>query len=326
MARLELIRRAVVQIKDAQGRWNQPAQMLRDDVTRVAEAHSSGKRSRQFVDVQHFIGPRGDFVERGARLFRQRRVPRAGDRVQDLTRWTLAWKLFRSRGMNPQERVDDQRIVHRSTPLNQNGNRLFVRQLLAIWSVRRERVETVDNGEDPCADRNVGSLDAGRVAGAIPVFVMMTNDRHDWIREVDCREDVRADAGVQLHLLELGFRELSRLVQDVLGNCQFAHVVKQRRGLDRLEQFLIVHSDLPCEVSCLQLNTTDVPMCHLVLSIDRHRQCFNCRQIQRIQLIDVVVGILHAVHRGSEREVQHEQKRHDDRDKSQIDCSVVTDQ
>ena len=76
------------------------------------------------------------------------------------------------------------------------------------------------------------------IPGAVPVLVMMADDRDDRIGEIDRGEDVRAESGVPLHRLEFGRCEFSGLVQDVFGHRQLAHVVQQGRGFDRLERAL----------------------------------------------------------------------------------------
>ena len=74
---------------------------------------------------------------------------------------------------------------------------------------------------------------------------MAAHDRHDRIRELDEREDVGADVDVQLHLLELGRRQLARLVEDVLGHGELAGVVQQRRRFDRLQRQLVGDAERP---------------------------------------------------------------------------------
>ena len=54
-------------------------------------------------------------------------------------------------------------------------------------AVRCQRVKAVDDGQYSCADRNVSSSDAVWIACAVPVLVMVANDRHDGIRKIDRR-------------------------------------------------------------------------------------------------------------------------------------------
>ena len=62
--------------------------------------------------------------------------------------------------------------------------------------------------------------------------------------KVDRGEDLGADRRVQLHLLELGRRQLARLVEDVLGHGDLAGVVQQRAGLDGLQRLLVGDAEL----------------------------------------------------------------------------------
>jgi hypothetical protein len=46
--------------------------------------------------------------------------------------------------------------------------------------------------------------------------VVVPNDRDNWIREANGREDVRSNPGVEFHPFELAHCELSWLVENVL--------------------------------------------------------------------------------------------------------------
>ncbi len=131
----------------------------------------------------------------------------------------------------------------RPAPLDEDRDRLLVRQLAAVGTIRGERVEAVDDGEDAGADRDVLAGDAVRVPAAVPALVVAAHDRHDGKREIDEREDVRAHVHVFLHLLELGVGEPAGLVEDALGHGELAGVVQQRGGLDRLERRLVADAE-----------------------------------------------------------------------------------
>ena len=124
-------------------------------------------------------------------------------------------------------------VPRRST---QDRERLFVGHAAAIRAIGRERVEAVDDREDARADRDRFAGDAIGIAGAVPVLVVVADDGHDRIGKVDRRENLRADRRMQLHLLELGRRQLAGLVEDVFRHGDLAGVVQQRRRLDRLER------------------------------------------------------------------------------------------
>ena len=48
-------------------------------------------------------------------------------------------------------------------------------------------------------------------------------------------------------------------------------------------------------------------MGYLVLSIDSHGKRFDCGQVQSVQAIDMLVGVLNTVHRRFKREVKNQQ-------------------
>src|SRR5947209_15945655 len=54
------------------------------------------------------------------------------------------------------------------------------------------------------------------------------------LREAYAADDVPADDGVNLHLLELGRGQTARLVEDVVGHGELADVVEERARLQSL--------------------------------------------------------------------------------------------
>src|SRR5688572_13391905 len=57
-------------------------------------------------------------------------------------------------GVKPNESVDDQWIVHGSTPGLQNLQCFVVAQFWPVWAIRRERVETINHGQYSRTDWN----------------------------------------------------------------------------------------------------------------------------------------------------------------------------
>src|SRR4029453_13191301 len=115
--------------------------------------------------------------------------------------------------------------VHRPPSLANYPQRLIRRECATVRPIRGERVETVDNREDPRADRSLLTAQPVGITASIPVLVMMSNDRHDWEREFDRRQNLRTNPGMLFHRLELGGSELVWLVENVFGNSQLARVV-----------------------------------------------------------------------------------------------------
>src|SRR5438309_8574411 len=97
---------------------------------------------------------------------------------------------------------------------------------------------------------------------------MMTHNRDNRIREVHSLKDLRAYHCVDFHLLEFGGGELTRLVQDVIGNGYLANIVQQRARLESLD-LEPVQTEMPCEPRGVHLNSIDVIVSYLVLRINR---------------------------------------------------------
>ena len=133
--------------------------------------------------------------------------------------------LRRDALVHANEGIDNERIVHGAAALDENRDCVFVAQPWSIRSVRCESVEAVDDREDARSDGDVRPLDPVRIPPAVPVLMMVPDDRDDGVRKIDRREYVGTHARVELHLFELGGRQLSGLVEDVLRHGQLAHIV-----------------------------------------------------------------------------------------------------
>ena len=121
--------------------------------------------------------------------------------------------------------------------------------------------------------------------------MVMPNDRHHGIRKPNRRQEVGPDVCVSLHGLELCRRKLPRLVQDVLRYRQLPHVMEQGSRLDRLELRRLCYAKSLREFNRIDLNTSDMAMCDLILRVDCHRQRFDSGQIKIIDLGDVSIRI-----------------------------------
>ena len=139
------------------------------------------------------------------------------------------------------------------------------------------------------------------------------HDRHHRIRELDERQDVGADVHVQLHLVELGRRQLARLVEDVLRHRELPGVVQQRGRLDRLQRRLVDDVQRAREADRIRLHAAHVAVRHVVFRVDGHRERFNRGQVQAIHLRDVPVGVLDAPEHGPQRQMKDGNNRQDHR-------------
>ena len=180
-----------------------------------------------------------------------------------------------------------------------------------VRPIRRQRVETVDHREirEPIGIASPG--ETVRIAAAVPVLVMMPDDRRDREREADHREDVGADRRVALHDLVLGRSQAARLVEDMFGNRQLANVMQQRRRLDRLNLPVVVDANRPRELDRAVLDAPRVIVRDFVLGIDRMRERLDRPDVDAIDFREVVDLIGGAAKGVPERHVQNDRQRHD---------------
>ena len=219
--------------------------------------------------------------------------------------------------MHADECLDHQRLVHRAAARAQNLERLLVGQRGAIGTIGRQRVEAIDDRQDPRADRDVGAGDAAGIAAAVPVLVMTSHDRHDRIRKVDERQNVGADIDVPLHLLELGRRQFAGLVEDVLGYRQLARVVQKGRGLDAFQRRLVVDAERTRQPERVGLYAAHVVVRHVVFGVDCHGERLDRGKIQAIEMREMRAGIVEPAERRPQRQMQHDQKRKQNDDDAQ---------
>ena len=75
--------------------------------------------------------------------------------------------------------------------------------------------------------------------------------------------------------------------------------MKKSRGRDCFDLPLFAHTEALREFKCIDLYTSNVTMCDLVLCVDGHGQSFDRRHVQFIDLSDVLLSILHPTKRRS---------------------------
>jgi hypothetical protein len=108
------------------------------------------------------------------------------------------------------------------------------------------------------------------IASAIPILVVVADDRDDWIGEANRGKKIGSDICVPFHLFEFGGREFSRLVQNEFWNGQLSHIVKKSRCLDRLQLRVVIYAEALCQLRGEDLNASDVTMSDLILCVDCH--------------------------------------------------------
>ena len=99
--------------------------------------------------------------------------------------------------------------------------------------------------------------------------------------------------------------------------------MQQSGGLYGAEKAIVVNADMARQRCRLLLNSADMSVCDLIFCVDCHRQRFDSRQIQAIQLFDMSIGIFHATSRRLESKVTRQKQRNDGADITKIDGPVV---
>ncbi len=130
------------------------------------------------------------------------------------------------------ERLDDLRVELRPGVSAQLGNRLVLRQRLAVRPVGRHRVVGVAGGDDPRQRRDLLAAEPVGVARAVVALVAGADDLADLAEQAaDAVQEPLALDRVALDDLELLGRERAGLVDDLVRDSELADVVQQRREL-----------------------------------------------------------------------------------------------
>src|SRR5262245_28629355 len=112
---------------------------------------------------------------------------------------------------------------------------------------------------------------------------MVSNNRYHWVRKVNRRKNIGSHACVELHFLEFSWRQFARLIQYVLRDGEFSHVVEKSGSFNSLDEPLISYADLAGQPSCVELDTSDMTMCDLIFGINGHCEGFDCREIELVK-------------------------------------------
>ena len=172
-------------------------------------------------------------------------------------------------------------------------HRFVQRQRAPVLPIGRQRVQTIHHCQNPRADRNIFTLNAGRIAFAVPAFVMRPHDRYDGIRKLHLLQNLRAHGRMDLHLLELFGRQLTRLRDNVLRHRQLADVVEQRRRHQRI-LFLFAQLQIAPKLSCIHLHARQMAVGGLILGFNRQRQRPYGPQVQRRNILGMALLIVQA--------------------------------
>ena len=118
--------------------------------------------------------------------------------------------------------------------------------------------------------------------------MVMANDRHDRVREFDFGKNLRPHLRVRLDSRKFRVGEFARLVQDVFGHGELADVVQQRACFDRAQLLAVLDADACGERDGPALDATDMSMRDLVLRVDCVGERLDGREVQPVDLRQVI--------------------------------------
>ncbi len=169
------------------------------------------------------------------------------------------------------ERLDHPRVESGARPSFEERERFVSRHACAEGAVAAGRVVEIDHGDDARDQRNLLALQPRGVAAAVPPLVVVEHDIFDRVREPHAVEQRGADRRVRLHPLELGGGQLVRLVQDVLGDGELAHVVQQRAVAER-RKLTSAEAEESARLDGVDARAADVAARRLVFGVNRRGQ------------------------------------------------------
>lgn len=112
-------------------------------------------------------------------------------------------------------------------------------QGFAIGPIGNHGVERVGDGENSCADWDLLTAQAARVAGAVVTFLVRKDDFGSFLEEGNAFEHGVTDFAVLAHDVTLFGGQRAGLAEDAIWNAHFADVVKEGSASDVAQQAFI---------------------------------------------------------------------------------------
>ena len=117
---------------------------------------------------------------------------------------------------------------------------------------------------------------------------MRPDDRSDRIGEGDSIENIGADDGMNLHLLELFRRQAPGLVNDVIGHSQFANIVEKGGGSQGI-RFVLAQREFLGDFRGVSSHAMQMLMSRVILGVNGERQAFDGAEVKGADLFDVAL-------------------------------------
>jgi len=131
-----------------------------------------------------------------------------------------------------QERLDDQRIELRATGFDEAARGFVERQAAAIRARGNHGVEGINHGDDAGADGDLRFLQLRGIAGAVEIFMMVEDEKAGAFEAGKTAKDSPTEFRMTLDDRVFFVGEASGLVEDAVGNADFADVVKESAHFD----------------------------------------------------------------------------------------------
>jgi hypothetical protein len=169
-------------------------------------------------------------------------------------------------GVAPEERAHRDRIELGARHRLDDLERLLVWDGGSVGSLRRERIESVCDGDDPCPGRNLFADQAGGISGAVEALVMVADHRGQF-RILHGGDNRGALVDVALDDLELRGSQNPLLVEHLERDPELADVVNSSRCRD-FRHLLARHAHSPSDHRGMKRNAARVSVRIGILRIE----------------------------------------------------------
>ncbi len=170
------------------------------------------------------------------------------------------------------EQVEDARIAPATLGLPPHHAHRFRRCVGSlVWALAGERVINIGDLQNAGQKRNLIASKSVRVPGAIPLLVVVANDRQHRGQRFQMTANLLSTDSVTAHGHPLVLRQLAGFEKDAIRNPNFADVVQIAAAIER-EQTHSIQPQSDAESDAGKRETLAVPACIRVALLNGPRQ------------------------------------------------------